>query len=520
MKSRQSKIASNISNTNKQNVKLKEVKEENSETVETSINDRKKKSFKFNNYNNIDNTTDLSTLKYGKFEFRNKIVYIGFYKELTGGIKLRHGIGKLLHPVFEESSKNTNNLNNSMLIKDNKVLSSYSPLKKNQISNNDNNTNATKLNKNKKFNQESYEGDWIDDKMYGFGVYKYCNGDIYEGEFVDNKHHGFGKYFFFDGSKYEGEWIQHKMHGSGVYTDIYGDMWYGEFRKGSYISKEQARLKEEKRIYNKAQHIKVCFMKSFIKQWEYLYSNIIVHINNKDKSNKSLSNINNKINSNAVVSTLKLSKKTNEDVNSMIDSIFGNNSNMGAIVNGPYPNSRSYSYYEYNELFEYINDLYNKHEECFTDRSSIYTDRTLNQGMQNLNIDNTSNIVINVPLNNTDVKFIDCRRILSPQLTENLSTGQVVEIMILNKDNKKNNYHVELTNNSNNTNKTKSNISVTNNKSKEKESSKLSTNVLNNKNNKKGITKSLLENSNIKIGFSYISEFNKWVIVHLDIDYN
>lgn len=37
---------------------------------------------------------------------------------------------------------------------------------------------------------ESYEGDWHEDKMQGFGIYHYPDGSIYHGEWKDNKHSG------------------------------------------------------------------------------------------------------------------------------------------------------------------------------------------------------------------------------------------------------------------------------------------------------------------------------------------
>lgn len=41
---------------------------------------------------------------------------------------------------------------------------------------------------------ESYEGSWEEDKMSGYGQYKYANGAIYRGEWKQDKHHGKGEY--------------------------------------------------------------------------------------------------------------------------------------------------------------------------------------------------------------------------------------------------------------------------------------------------------------------------------------
>jgi hypothetical protein len=158
---------------------------------------------------------------YGKFEFQNKILYVGYYKQNAEGIKFREGKGKLIHPTSDNSE----------------------------------------------FGQEYYDGDWLNDKMHGFGVYCYSNGDLYEGEWEENLHCGYGKYLFTDGSKYEGEWKEHKMHGSGKYLDVNGVTWAGEFRDGHYISKDQARLKEEKRIQKKVNKLKEA-PGIFLKSWE------------------------------------------------------------------------------------------------------------------------------------------------------------------------------------------------------------------------------------------------------------
>eukprot|EP00340_Litonotus_pictus_P006322 CAMPEP_0170518496 /NCGR_PEP_ID=MMETSP0209-20121228/4172_1 /TAXON_ID=665100 ORGANISM="Litonotus pictus, Strain P1" /NCGR_SAMPLE_ID=MMETSP0209 /ASSEMBLY_ACC=CAM_ASM_000301 /LENGTH=237 /DNA_ID=CAMNT_0010804075 /DNA_START=22 /DNA_END=732 /DNA_ORIENTATION=- len=157
---------------------------------------------------------------YGKFEFKNKIVYIGSYKQTSAG-RFRHGKGKVFHSTSD----------------------------------------------NIKGCQETYEGDWFEDKKQGYGLYTYSNGDIYEGEFFGDMHQGYGKYYFTDGSHYEGEWFNHKMHGSGHYWDISGSIWSGEFRNGEYMSKEQARLKEEKRIEKKIDNMKSEF-KVFLNEWE------------------------------------------------------------------------------------------------------------------------------------------------------------------------------------------------------------------------------------------------------------
>jgi len=52
---------------------------------------------------------------------------------------------------------------------------------------------------------ERYEGDWKDNKRYGYGVHCYAHGERYEGDWQDNMKHGFGIHYFGNGDKYEGE---------------------------------------------------------------------------------------------------------------------------------------------------------------------------------------------------------------------------------------------------------------------------------------------------------------------------
>ena len=104
---------------------------------------------------------------------------------------------------------------------------------------------------------ESYEGSWVEDKMCGYGVYKYANGAFYKGEWKDNKHHGRGEYQFPNGTNYEGDWECHLMHGAGRFIDSQGRSWEGEFRKGRYESKLQKELaKERELMVKKSQYIK------------------------------------------------------------------------------------------------------------------------------------------------------------------------------------------------------------------------------------------------------------------------
>ena len=72
---------------------------------------------------------------FGRFEYINGTLYIGNWK-LHNGLKLKHGHGKI---TFSGTTSN-------------------------------------------EFGNEEYTGDWEDDLMHGYGVYKYTSGSIYQGQ--------------------------------------------------------------------------------------------------------------------------------------------------------------------------------------------------------------------------------------------------------------------------------------------------------------------------------------------------
>jgi len=135
----------------------------------------------------------------GEFVYPNGPTYIGEWK-LVNGAKVKDGKGKLVHSFNNPYVKAT----------------------------------------------EEYEGEWSNDMMNGYGVYKYASGAIYSGQWKNNKHHGKGEYKMTNGCKYEGEWYEHKFNGSGIYKDMEGINWEGEFVDGVYESKDQKRLQAER----------------------------------------------------------------------------------------------------------------------------------------------------------------------------------------------------------------------------------------------------------------------------------
>ena len=179
----------------------------------------------------------------GKFVYPNKAVYIGQYRQLKTGQKIKEGKGKLYMPGS-------------------KVLNQKGKENKNQ-------------NINELIGCEYYDGEWKDDKMDGYGIYLYSNGDKYEGYWSLGTQNGKGKYIFTDGRSYEGEWKMQKMHGTGFFSclDKYANF-NGEFREGKFLTKNQEELKEEKRLI-KIYEVLNNVPKNFLKIWE----NILIMFN-------------------------------------------------------------------------------------------------------------------------------------------------------------------------------------------------------------------------------------------------
>ena len=88
----------------------------------------------------------------------------------------------------------------------------------------------------KKFNLlygDYYIGPWLNDKRYGIGKIYLRDGRLkYQGDFVNNKLEGYGKYIFDDGYYYLGEFLNDLQHGKGkIYKKNGNLLFQGEFIK-------------------------------------------------------------------------------------------------------------------------------------------------------------------------------------------------------------------------------------------------------------------------------------------------
>ena len=77
-----------------------------------------------------------------------------------------------------------------------------------------------------------YEGEYKNDLKDGFGIYKYSNGDIYEGNYKEGYYDGKGKYKYADGDVYDGEFKDNCIYGKGTFKKKNGEIYIGEFNLG------------------------------------------------------------------------------------------------------------------------------------------------------------------------------------------------------------------------------------------------------------------------------------------------
>ncbi|CAN9497900.1 unnamed protein product [Ophioblennius macclurei] len=92
---------------------------------------------------------------------------------------------------------------------------------------------------------DSYQGQWREGKIHGFGKYKHASGEVYEGCFCDGQRHGYGmlssgKLLRSSSSFFIGQWVHGRKTGYGVHEDItrgekYMGFWLDDQRHGSAV---------------------------------------------------------------------------------------------------------------------------------------------------------------------------------------------------------------------------------------------------------------------------------------------
>lgn len=64
-------------------------------------------------------------------------------------------------------------------------------------------------------NSDTYEGNYRNDKKWGYGVFKWASGNIYKGNYEGDMRNGYGEMYWTNGSYYKGNWTNGIQHGEG-----------------------------------------------------------------------------------------------------------------------------------------------------------------------------------------------------------------------------------------------------------------------------------------------------------------
>ena len=76
-----------------------------------------------------------------------------------------------------------------------------------------------------------YEGEWVNDSQENYGIEKWKDGSKYFGEYKNGKKNGIGTYIWADGYKYEGEWVNNNLEGYGIYYGNNSFIYIGQWKK-------------------------------------------------------------------------------------------------------------------------------------------------------------------------------------------------------------------------------------------------------------------------------------------------
>lgn len=63
----------------------------------------------------------------------------------------------------------------------------------------------------------------------------YEDGRIYNGEYLNDKKHGHGVYTWPNGKKYDGDWLNDKQHGTAKFSNTKGQTRLGQWENGQRI---------------------------------------------------------------------------------------------------------------------------------------------------------------------------------------------------------------------------------------------------------------------------------------------
>ncbi|KEP61083.1 UNVERIFIED_CONTAM: MORN repeat-containing protein [Hammondia hammondi] len=83
-------------------------------------------------------------------------------------------------------------------------------------------------------NGDSFEGEFVNGRKEGRGVYTYRNGDKFQGEYKNNKRTGLGRTDYSAGGFYHGNYENGRRSGEGTRRYANGDIYYGQWKDGRH----------------------------------------------------------------------------------------------------------------------------------------------------------------------------------------------------------------------------------------------------------------------------------------------
>ena len=96
------------------------------------------------------------------------------------------------------------------------------------------------------------------------GVINFANNEKYEGDMLNGKQHGKGIYYFSNEDKFSGDWINGQMHGKGVLTYANGNWssgrWANDKRHGEFYYYDESDREGVFIWYNNDEVVEFCNM--------------------------------------------------------------------------------------------------------------------------------------------------------------------------------------------------------------------------------------------------------------------
>jgi len=100
-------------------------------------------------------------------------------------------------------------------------------------------------------NSNQYRGDFLNDKKWGYGVFKWSSGNYYKGNYRNDERDGYGEMYWKDGSVYKGHWHNGIQHGFGTMIFPDGTFIKGYFKNNVFLNANKIPEKAQKISYNK-----------------------------------------------------------------------------------------------------------------------------------------------------------------------------------------------------------------------------------------------------------------------------